>query len=73
MKKQRQKEFEQLLYSGWILVLRFVGGGGGGAAWETQNVTWNLATNSAFALGQRKTTQNLQWVADRRTFRMRTD
>jgi hypothetical protein len=42
------------------MLLVWGGGGGGLAAWEAQNVTWNLATNSAFALGQRKTTQNLK-------------
>jgi hypothetical protein len=26
------------------------------AAWEAYNATWNLGTNSAFALGPRKTT-----------------
>jgi hypothetical protein len=34
----------------------------GRAAWEACSATWNLGTNSAFALGPRKTTENLDWV-----------
>jgi hypothetical protein len=34
----------------------------GKAAWEACNATWNLGTNSAFALGPRKTTENLDRV-----------
>jgi hypothetical protein len=29
------------------------------AAWEVCSATWNLGTKSAFALGPRKTTENL--------------
>jgi hypothetical protein len=32
------------------------------AAWEACSATWNLGTNSAFALGLRKTTENLNRV-----------
>jgi hypothetical protein len=32
------------------------------AAWEACSATWNLGTNSAFALGSRKTTENLDRV-----------
>jgi hypothetical protein len=32
------------------------------AAWEVCSATWNLGTNSAFALGRRKTTENLNQV-----------
>jgi hypothetical protein len=32
------------------------------AAWEAYSATWNLGTNSAFALGPRKTTKNLDRV-----------
>jgi hypothetical protein len=42
----------------------------GRAAWEASSVTWNLVTNSAFALGPRKT---LIELAGRRTFRMQID
>jgi uncharacterized protein YbcC (UPF0753/DUF2309 family) len=31
----------------------------GKAAWEACSATWNLDTNSAFTLGPRKTTENL--------------
>jgi hypothetical protein len=31
----------------------------GRAAWEACSAMWNLGTNSAFALGPRKTTENL--------------
>jgi hypothetical protein len=31
----------------------------GRAAWQTCSATWNLGTNSAFALGPRKTTEKL--------------
>jgi hypothetical protein len=31
----------------------------GRVAWEVYSATWNLGTNSAFALGPRKTTENL--------------
>jgi hypothetical protein len=34
----------------------------GRAAWEACSATWNLGTNSAFALGLRKTTENLNRV-----------
>jgi hypothetical protein len=34
----------------------------GRAAWEAYSATWNLGPNSAFALGPRKTTENLNWV-----------
>jgi hypothetical protein len=34
----------------------------GGAAWEACSATWNLDTSSAFALGQRKTMENLDRV-----------
>jgi hypothetical protein len=34
----------------------------GRAAWEACSVTWNLGTNSAFSLGPRKTTENLDRV-----------
>jgi hypothetical protein len=34
----------------------------GRAAWEACSATWNLGTNSAFALGLRKTTENLDRV-----------
>jgi hypothetical protein len=34
----------------------------GSAAWEACSVTWNLGINSAFALGPRKTTANLDRV-----------
>jgi hypothetical protein len=34
----------------------------GRAAWEAYSATWNLGTNSAFALGPRKTTENLDRV-----------
>jgi hypothetical protein len=34
----------------------------GKAAWEAYSATWNLGTNSAFALGTRKTTENLDRV-----------
>jgi hypothetical protein len=34
----------------------------GRAAWEACSATWNLGTNSAFALGPRKTTGNLDRV-----------
>jgi hypothetical protein len=40
------------------------------AAWEACSATWNLGTNSAFALGPRKT---LIELAGRRTLRMQTD
>jgi hypothetical protein len=42
----------------------------GRAAWEAYSATWNLGTNSAFALGPRKTTETLIELAGRRTFRM---
>jgi hypothetical protein len=42
----------------------------GRAACEACGATWNLGTNSAFALGPRKTTENL---AGRKTFRIQTD
>jgi hypothetical protein len=32
------------------------------AAWEACSATWNLITNSAFALGPRKTKENLDRV-----------
>jgi hypothetical protein len=32
------------------------------AAWEAYNATWDLGTNSEFALGPRKTTENLDRV-----------
>jgi hypothetical protein len=35
----------------------------GRAAWEACSATWNLGTNSAFALGPRKTTENL-WLVN---------
>jgi hypothetical protein len=34
----------------------------GRAAWEACSATWNLGTNSAFAVGPRKTTENLDRV-----------
>jgi hypothetical protein len=34
----------------------------GRAAWEACSATWNLGTNSAFALGPRKTTEILDRV-----------
>jgi hypothetical protein len=34
----------------------------GRAAWEACSATWNLSTNSTFALGPRKTTENLYRV-----------
>jgi hypothetical protein len=34
----------------------------GRAAWEPCSATWNLGTNSAFALGPRKTAENLDGV-----------
>jgi hypothetical protein len=34
----------------------------GRAACEARSATWNLGTNSAFALGSRKTTENLDRV-----------
>jgi hypothetical protein len=34
----------------------------GRAAWETCSAPWNLGTNSEFALGPRKTTENLDRV-----------
>jgi hypothetical protein len=34
----------------------------GRAAREACSAMWNLGTNSAFALGPRKTTENLDWV-----------
>jgi uncharacterized protein YbcC (UPF0753/DUF2309 family) len=34
----------------------------GKAAWEACRATWNLGTNSAFALGPRETTENLDRV-----------
>jgi hypothetical protein len=34
----------------------------GRAAWEACSEMWNLGTNSAFALGSRKTTENLDGV-----------
>jgi hypothetical protein len=34
----------------------------GRAAWEACSATWNLGTNSAFALGSKKTTGNLDRV-----------
>jgi hypothetical protein len=34
----------------------------GRAACETRSATWNLVINSAFALGSRKTTENLDRV-----------
>jgi hypothetical protein len=34
----------------------------GRAAWEACSATWNLGTNSAFALGPRKTTENLDRI-----------
>jgi hypothetical protein len=34
----------------------------GMAAWEACSAMWNLGTNSEFALGPRKTTQNLDRV-----------
>ena len=42
----------------------------GRATWEACSVTWNLATNSEFALGPGKTTENVRWLAGRRTFRI---
>jgi hypothetical protein len=41
----------------------------GRAAWEACSATWNLVTNSAFALGPRKTTKTLIELAGRRAFR----
>jgi hypothetical protein len=40
----------------------------GWSAWEAYSATWNLGTNSAFALGPRKT---LIELAGRRTFRLK--
>jgi hypothetical protein len=40
---------------------------------EACSATWNMGTNSVFALGPRKTTENLIELAGRRTFRMQTD
>jgi len=40
------------------------------ATWEACSVTWNLATNSEFALGLGKTAENVRWLAGRRTFRI---
>jgi hypothetical protein len=34
----------------------------GMAAWEACSATWNFGINSAFALGSRKTTENLDRV-----------
>jgi hypothetical protein len=34
----------------------------GKAAWEACSATWNLVTNSAFGLGSRKTTENIDRV-----------
>jgi hypothetical protein len=34
----------------------------GRAACEASRATWNLGTNSAFALGSRKTTENLDRI-----------
>jgi hypothetical protein len=34
----------------------------GRAAWEARSATWNFGANSAFALGSRKTTENLDRV-----------
>jgi hypothetical protein len=34
----------------------------GRAAWEACSATWNLGTNSAFALGPKKPTENLNPV-----------
>jgi hypothetical protein len=36
----------------------------GRVACEVYSATWNLGTNSAFALGSRKTTENLHRVGD---------
>jgi hypothetical protein len=36
----------------------------GRAAWESCSATWNLGTNSAFTLGRRKTTENLNRVCE---------
>jgi hypothetical protein len=45
----------------------------GRAAYEASSKTWNLGTNSAFVLGLRKTTENLDRVCGSSTFRMQTD
>jgi hypothetical protein len=42
----------------------------GRAGWEACSEKWDLGTISAFALGSRKTTENLDRVG-RRTFRMK--
>jgi hypothetical protein len=34
----------------------------GRATWEACSATWNLGANSAFALGPKKTTENLDQV-----------
>jgi hypothetical protein len=41
--------------------------------WEACRATWNLSTNSAFALGPRKTTEKRDRVESRRNFRIQTD
>jgi hypothetical protein len=48
----------------WILIWGAVLGRNfdvniGRAAWEACSATWNLGTNTTFALGPRKTTENL--------------
>jgi hypothetical protein len=43
------------------------------AAWEACSATWNLGTNSAFALEPGKPRKTLIELAGRRTFRMQTD
>jgi hypothetical protein len=45
----------------------------GRAACEASSATWNLGTNSVFALGSRKTTENLDRVGRSQDLRVQTD
>jgi hypothetical protein len=48
--------------SGGVHWSEIVGVAIGRAAWEACSATWNLGTNSAFALGPRKTMENLDRI-----------
>jgi hypothetical protein len=56
---------------GGLYLEGLVGDNAGRATWKACSVTWNLAINSEFALGPRKTTENVRWLAGRGSFWIR--
>jgi hypothetical protein len=52
VKKKRRKKKQKKMYEISNITI-------GRAAWEACSATWNLGTNSAFALEPRKTMENL--------------